>query len=227
MNQPVLHTLGESYYAHTRLDMISMLDTIPETVLEIGCGTGNTLRYLKQQGARETFGIELDSAMAEIAMRQVDHVAVGDIEAMEWPFADKLFDCIILGDVLEHLCDPWNVLRTLSEFLISGGQVVVSLPNVRFYGVSIPLLFRGRWTYTEEGILDRTHLRFFTRSTAVKLISGAGFVIRKVSANYGPKRLLFNRLTVGIFRNLLARQYLIHAYKAQQPATAQISRTGS
>ena len=215
MNQPILHTPGESYYAHTRLDMIAMLDAIPETVLEIGCGAGNTLRYLKKQGARETFGIELDSTMAKIAMNHVDHVVVGDIEAMEWPFADKLFDCIILGDVLEHLRNPWRVLRTLSESLISGGQVVASLPNVRFYGVSLPLLFGGRWTYTEEGILDRTHLRFFTRKTAVELISGAGFVICKVSANYGPKRLLFNRLTLGIFRNLLARQYLIHAYKAE------------
>lgn len=222
MNQPILHTPGESYYAHTRLDMISMLDAIPETVLEIGCGTGNTLRYLKKQGARETFGIELDSTMAKIAMNHVDHVAVGDIEAMEWPFADKLFDCIILGDVLEHLRDPWSVLRTLSESLISSGQVVASLPNVRFYGVSIPLLFGDRWTYTEEGILDRTYLRFFTRKTATELVSGAGFAIRKVSANYGPKRLLFNRLTLGIFRNLLARQYLIHAYKAKEPATAQI-----
>ena len=199
-----------------------MLDAIPETVLEIGCGTGNTLRYLKKLGARETFGIELDSTVAETAMNHVDHVAIGDIESTEWPFAGKLFDCIILGDVLEHLRDPWSVLRTLSESLISGGQVVASLPNVRFYGVSIPLLFGGRWTYTEEGILDRTHLRFFTRRTAVELISSAGFEIRKVSANYGPKRHLFNRLTLGIFRNLLARQYLIHAYKAEQTATARM-----
>lgn len=222
MNRSILQTPKESYYTHTRLDMISMLDAIPETVLEVGCGTGNTLRYLKKQGTRETFGIELDSTMAEVAMRQVDQVAVGDIEAMEWPFAGKLFDCIILGDVLEHLRDPWSVLRTLSESLISGGQIVASLPNVRFYGVSIPLLFGGRWTYTEEGILDRTHLRFFTRKTAIELIASAGFEIRKVSANYGPKRLLFNRLTLGIFRNLLARQYLIHAYKAEQPATTRI-----
>ena len=225
MNQPVLQTPKESYYAHTRLDMISMLDAIPETVLEIGCGTGNTLRYLKKQGTRETFGIELDSTMAKIAMNHVDHVTVGDIESMEWPFPDKLFDCIILGDVLEHLLDPWSVLRTLSESLISGGQIVASLPNVRFYGVSIPLLLKGRWTYTEEGILDRTHLRFFTRKTAIELIASAGFEIRKVSANYGPKRHLFNRLTLGIFRNLLARQYLIHAYRAEQPAIIRMSRT--
>lgn len=215
MNQPVLHMPEEPYYTHTRLDMISMLDAIPETVLEIGCGTGNTLRYLKKQGARETFGIELDNTVAEIAMNHVDHVAVGDIETMEWPFVGNLFDCIILGDVLEHLRDPWSVLRKLSESLISGGQIVASLPNVRFYGVSIPLLFRGQWTYTEEGILDRTHLRFFTRRTAVELISSAEFAIRKISANYGPKRHLFNRLTLGMFRNLLARQYLIHAYKAE------------
>lgn len=201
-----------------------MLDAIPETVLDVGCGSGNTLRYLKKLGARETFGIEVNSTVAEAAINHVDHVAVGDIESMEWPFAGKLFDCIILGDVLEHLRDPWCVLRTLSNLLPSGGQVIASLPNVQFYGVSLPLLFGGQWTYTEEGILDRTHLRFFTRRTAVALISGTGLAIRKVSANYGPKRLLFNRLSLGIFRNLLARQYLIHAYKAEQPTTTRIGR---
>ncbi len=82
--------------------------------------------------------------------------AVVDIEAMEWPFADKLGRLYLLGDVLEHLCDPWNVLSSLSEFLISGGQVVVSLPDVRFYGVSIPLLFRGRSTSPKRVWVDRT-----------------------------------------------------------------------
>ncbi len=190
-----------------------MLDRIPETVLEVGCGSGNTLRYLKEQGARRTFGIEVNSTVAKAATNHVDHLAVGDIESMEWSFADRLFDCIILGDILEHLRDPWGVVKKLSESLPSGGQLVASLPNVRFYSVSIPLLFAGRWTYAEEGILDRTHLRFFTRRTAVELFLEAGFAIRKVSFTYGPKRRLFNRLTLGIFRNLLAYQYLVHAYK--------------
>ena len=158
-----LHYPKESYYTHTRLDLISMLERLPQTVLEIGCGTGNTLRYLKENGARKTFGIEANGAVAEDAKHQVDHIVVGDIESMEWPFPDQVFDCIILGDVLEHLRDPWRVVEMLLGLLTQGGQVVASLPNVRFYGVSIPLLFGGRWTYTEEGVLDRTHLRFFTR----------------------------------------------------------------
>ena len=190
-----------------------MLKPIPETVLEVGCGTGNTLRHLKELGARDTFGIELNGKVAEVAKRNVDHLAVGDIESMEWPFARQVFDCIIFGDVLEHLRDPWGVIGKLSGLIPVGGQVVASFPNVRFYGVSIPLLFGGRWTYTEEGILDRTHLRFFTRQSAVELITEGGFMVRKVSSNYGPKRKLFNRLTLGVFRNLLARQHLVHGYK--------------
>ena len=213
MSQHALHTPGESYYSHTRLDMVSMLEAVPGTVLEIGCGSGNTLRYLKDQGARETFGIELNSTVAAEAVDRVDHLAVGDIESMQWPFADQLFDCILFGDVLEHLRDPWNLVNRLAGCLSPGGQVVASLPNVRFYGVSFPLLFAGRWTYTEEGILDRTHLRFFTRRTARELLSGAGLAVRKVSSTYGPKRRLFNLLTLGIFRNLLARQHLVYARK--------------
>ena len=213
MNGTELHTPGHAYYAHTRLELVSLLDGVPETVLEVGCGRGNTLRYLKDQGAKETFGIELNSNVAEEATGQVDHIAVGDIESMEWPFPGARFDCIILGDVLEHLRDPWGVVETLKETLRDGGQLVASLPNVRFYGVSIPLLLGGRWSYTEEGILDRTHLRFFTRRTAIQLFSGAGLQVGHVSSTYGPKRRLFNLLTLGIFRNLLARQHLIHAYK--------------
>ena len=209
------HMPGQGYYAHTRLELVSLLDGVPETVLEVGCGRGNTLRHLKDQGARETFGIELNSNVAEEARGQVDHVAVGDVESMPWPFPGACFDCIIFGDVLEHLRDPWGVVETLKESLRDGGQLVASLPNVRFYGVSIPLLLKGRWTYAEEGILDRTHLRFFTRGTAIQLFSGAGLKIVKVGSTYGPKRRLFNLLTLGLFRNLLARQHLIHAYKVE------------
>ena len=206
MSKAALQVPGRSYYDHTRYDIVSMLDPIPKTVLEVGCGTGNTLRYLKEKGAGATFGIELNGSVAEAAMANVDHVAVGDIESMEWPFPGQEFDCIIFGDVLEHLRDPWEVVKKLAKTLPVGGQVAASLPNVRFYGVSIPLLFGGRWTYTNEGILDRTHLRFFTRKTAAELIAQGGFMVRKVSSNYGPKRALLNALTLGIFRNLLARQ---------------------
>ena len=219
MSNAGLNAPGESYYTHTRIDIIAMLDPIPKTVLEVGCGTGNTLGHLKEKGTGSTFGIELKRSVAKKAMTIVDHVAVGDIESMEWPFPGQEFDCIIFGDVLEHLDDPWDVVKRLSNFLRVGGQVVASLPNVRFYGVSLPLLFGGRWTYTEEGILDRTHLRFFTRKTGIELISRGGLVVNKVSSNYGPKRHLVNRITLGIFRNLLARQYLIHAYKVEAPIT--------
>ena len=208
-----MHHPKESYYEHTRLDLVTMLEGVPQTALEVGCGTGNTLRYLKEHGIRETFGIEVNGAVAEHARKQVDNLAVGDIETMEWPFGDRVFDCIILGDVLEHLRDPWGTVEMLFALLSQGGQIVASLPNVRFYGVSIPLLFGGRWTYTEEGILDRTHLRFFTKRTAVELFSACGFVVRRVSSTYGPRRQLLNRLTMGVFRDLLARQHLIHAYK--------------
>lgn len=215
MSQSFLHLPGDSYYEHTRLDIISMLNPIPEKVLEVGCGTGNTLRYLKEMGTQQTFGIELNRKVAEEAMNNVDYVAVGDIESMEWPFQNRVFDCLIFGDVLEHLRDPWGVVKQLSKSIPVGGQVVASLPNVRFYGISIPLLLGGRWTYTEEGILDRTHLRFFTKGTAVELITQGGFVVREVLSNYGPKRHLFNRLTLGIFCDLLARQHLVHGYKEE------------
>ena len=213
MTSRTLHDPGASYYQHTRLELVSMLEKTPETALEIGCGSGNTLQYLKQQGTHQTFGIELNGAVAQDAVKHVDHVAEGDIESLQWPFPGQMFDCIIIGDVLEHLRDPWGLVATLSSSLNSRGEVVASLPNVRFYGVSIPLLIGGRWTYTEQGVLDRTHLRFFTKRTATELFSSAGLEISRVASIYGPKRRLVNIGTLGVFRNLLARQHLVHARK--------------
>ena len=210
------------YYRHVRWEFVDWIEGVPERVLDVGCGTGNTLAHLMTLGVQETYGIELDGETAAEARENADFLLVGDVEELELPYEPGTLDYILLGDVLEHLRDPWRVLASLVPFLRDGGHVLGSVPNVRFYGVSLGLTLLGRWEYAEQGILDRTHLRFFTRKSARQLFEGAGLRIVDTVCAYGPKRAVFNAVTLGIFSDLLARQHLVKAAKVPPPAHAPV-----
>ena len=207
------HAPPDGYYGHTRHQLIELLDPIPDRVLEVGCGTGNTLARLRQLGAERVCGIELDPTAAGEAEKKADHVLVGDLEQTELPYARESFSCLILGDVLEHLRDPWTALTRLASALEHGGQVVASVPNVRFYEVSLGLLLLGRWDYGREGILDSTHLRFFTRKSVKRLFHESGLKVLSIGSHRGRKRDLFNRATLSLFSDLLTIQHLVKAVK--------------
>jgi GT2 family glycosyltransferase/2-polyprenyl-3-methyl-5-hydroxy-6-metoxy-1,4-benzoquinol methylase len=146
-------------------------------VLDVGCATGSVAQALTERGCR-VVGIEIDPIAAKQAERFCDEVIVGDVEALD--LADSLgtrrFDVILLGDVLEHLRDPGRVLRALAGFLAPGGYVVASIPNITHASIRLALL-TGRFRYTDEGILDRTHLRFFDRAGVQELFVNAGYHI--------------------------------------------------
>lgn len=203
----------DGYFSNLRHQLVDMIAPLPARVLEIGCGTGNTLAHLKSLGVNQTVGVELVPEVAEQATARADHVITGDVELMELPFKEGHFDCLVLGDVLEHLRDPWTTLARLATLLRTGGQVVASVPNVRFYEVSLPLVLWGAWKYECEGVLDRTHLRFFTKDTIADLFASSGLRIVRIGAHRGPKREVLNWLTFGILRNLLAIQHLVKAVK--------------
>jgi 2-polyprenyl-3-methyl-5-hydroxy-6-metoxy-1,4-benzoquinol methylase len=206
------------YFANARSDILPLLPQGCHTVLELGCGNGATLKWLKaEKHCRVTYGIELFPQAASEAAQGVDVVLQGDIERMqlEWPL--KHFDLILCLDVLEHLVDPWQVLQRLVTHLKPGGRLIASVPNVRNWHALGPLLFAGRWAYAETGILDKTHLRFFTRESALQLVAGSGVTVQALArlpldSNSGRSRLA-NRLTLGLFKEFLTLQYLIAADK--------------
>ena len=146
-------------------------------VCELGCSTGYMSRVLREQGCR-VVGIELDPQAASRAAEYCDDVIVGDLDALDLDRAlsGREFDVIVAADVLEHLKDPVQVLRSLRKHLRLDGCVVASLPNIAHGSVRLALL-NGSFAYTETGLLDKTHLRFFTRSSLDELFESAAFVI--------------------------------------------------
>ena len=183
-------------------------------VLDIGCGEGETGYELKKQGkAREVIGIELVEEAGNRAKEKLDRVIVGDIEKLELPFAKERFDYILMGDVLEHLIDPWQCLKRLKEYLKPGGSVIASIPNVNHWRVLKDLILHDKWEYVTAGTLDRTHLRFFTRKTIARMFSECGYKIIYLGKNYSarPEVRLFDTLTLRRLERFLAVQYVVQA----------------
>lgn len=171
----------KNYYKNTRLELAHQLSRGDHKVLELGCAEGALGGYLKEHGlATEVIGIELSPDAAKIAETRLDRVICGDLEALnrhELGLDHDSFDYIICGDVVEHLRNPWEALRWLSLLLKKDGNLIMSVPNVRHWSVSLSLLFFGQWKYRPQGILDRTHLRFFTKQSLVDTISDANLVV--------------------------------------------------
>jgi 2-polyprenyl-3-methyl-5-hydroxy-6-metoxy-1,4-benzoquinol methylase len=167
----------ESYYLGSRDDLIRLIPAGTRKILEIGCAAGMTGRTLKRLGFEEVVGVELVEDAARKAQAFYDLVITGDVEKMQLPYEKGHFDCILYGDVLEHLIDPWRLLRQHNLLLCPGGAIICSVPNVRHYRHMKKLFLRGEWEYRERGILDRTHLRFFTVKSIRAMVEDAGFEI--------------------------------------------------
>lgn len=187
------------YVDESRPEMHGFIPSSATRLLDVGCAYGGFGAALKQARPDLTvIGVEPSEKAAATASTRLDKVTCGTFpEALD----DADFDCIVFNDVLEHVVDPWDVLRRSAPYLRPGGVVVASLPNVRNASVLLRLAVRGTWTYTDVGILDRTHLRFFTRRSALDLFETAGFEVltwKLISiADSGKLRplALFGRLT--------------------------------
>ena len=169
-----------SYYAAPRLELIGHIPPGARKVLDVGCATGLFGEAVRHHlGRCQVFGIELNPRAAEQARTVLHEVVTGDIEETKLPESFRDFDCIVCGDVLEHLRDPEAVLRRLGERLAPEGRIVISIPNVQFYEV-IAMLASGNWTYTHAGILDETHRHFYTKTDLEELIRRAGLECRTI-----------------------------------------------
>jgi 2-polyprenyl-3-methyl-5-hydroxy-6-metoxy-1,4-benzoquinol methylase len=204
------------YFDNVRSEIAPLLPTVAERVLDVGCGAGATLQWLKETGRCQwAAGIEMMEGAAALARRRADEVMVGDANLLvESAFAPQSFDVVLCLDVLEHLADPWTFVTKVRRLLKPRGLLIASLPNVRHLRVVLPLLLVGRWRYETSGILDRTHLRFFTRDSALELMSADRLQVvqwRRRLPPWHSKAGLLNLATLGLARDLITMSYLIAA----------------
>lgn len=178
------------YDDKARIELLNLIVEPPERVLEIGCGAGATGLALKQkfQGI-EFIGIEPEEKVAQIAQSRLDKVIVSNIEKVQLDtlgLMKEYFDLIICADVLEHLYDPWKTLFDLRDYLKPDGKMLVSIPNIQHIDI-IKNLLNGHWTYSKYGLLDATHIRFFTLNEIIKMFSGTGYKMVQCSHTKQPE----------------------------------------
>lgn len=204
----------DDYYSKIRHELVRFIPKGLNTCLEIGCGNGATLAEIKrQQRATEVFGLELSEEVAKRKLPTVDRVLPGNFETNNFDFDGVLFDYVIFCDVLEHFVDPWEALKKTKNLLKPGGKVISLIPNIRHWKALGPLLTKGEWEYKEWGLLDKGHLRFFTKSSIYSLFEAAGFEVLGVNPviSKHSKSDLGNRLTLKVFENFLTPHYVVEA----------------
>ncbi len=224
MNKNYYTAKETAYFSNLRMDIISLLPVDPQQkILEIGAGSCNTLLYIKEQKiAGEVMGVELMNIPGSNQQNPtIDKFQQANIETEEIAAPKEYFDVIICADVLEHLSDPWTAVEKITRHLKPKGSLVVSIPNIREVKTIFKILFKADFKYEPAGgIMDKTHLRFFCKKNIQQLLTTAeldpvyntpNFMLKVVPD--GRKRRIINRLTLGLFTDLLTVQYIFIAQK--------------
>ncbi|PWJ60399.1 ubiquinone/menaquinone biosynthesis C-methylase UbiE [Dyadobacter jejuensis] len=212
---------NEIYYTNTRKDILSMMPKkSDQKVLEIGAGGGDTLVAIKKSGyAQEVWGIELFKLDGTNQSHEaIDQMFIADIEKDELNIPNNYFDVIICGDVLEHLVDPWAAMEKINKWTKTGGVFIASIPNIRELSAFYHIVLGGSFAYNPEGgIFDKTHLRFFCKKNMRDLFEQKGFDVTEMIPSFmftgtfekGVNlRRVSNMLTLGLFNQFLALQYI-------------------
>lgn len=212
---------SKKYFNNPRVDLIGLIPKNENNkILEVGAGSGDTLVEIKKlKLAKEVVGVELmklDDSQQKNS--EIDRIIFGNIETIELDFPGEYFDVIICGDVLEHLLDPANALKKLHKYLKTDGVLITSIPNFREIHNLCKIVIQADFKYEDEGILDRTHLRFFCKKNIIELLISAKFTPIEIHSGFRlyketGKKKIFDILTFGIFRDFLTVQYKIVAQK--------------
>jgi 2-polyprenyl-3-methyl-5-hydroxy-6-metoxy-1,4-benzoquinol methylase len=200
----------QGYYNNVRNEMLKYLPESAKKIMDVGCGNGAFASLVKQKNDAEVWGIELMDAEAKIAETVLDKVFIGGCEIHLEKLPENYFDVIYFNDVLEHLSDPYSVLESLKSKLSPEGIIVSSIPNVRFYRNFAKLVFAKDWKYEEGGVMDKTHLRFFTSKSIKRMYEELGYKIlvhEGINKTKSIKPILFNILTLFTQMDIRDHQY--------------------
>ena len=208
---------ASGYFDRDRPEVAALVPVGSGRVLDVGCSAGGLGRRLLAEGrASSVHGIEQHPEAVAVAATALEQVIDLDLEteglAEVLRARGSSYDVLVVADVLEHLRDPWRVLGDLVSVLRPNGLVVASIPNVRVASVVLPLLVRGRFEYRDRGVLDHTHLRFFTRSSARALLEGAGLTIDTIDRSVAWWRTGWKARAGRLLGDLGTEQFLITAH---------------
>lgn len=208
----------DALYEH-RADMAKHLPSGAKIVLDVGCNTGRMGEYLKTLGVEKVVGVDVTPHAVETSRQYEDEVHLLNIETDSLPYPEGYFDAIFYGDVLEHLKNPWDVLNRYRKYLKDDGVVIASIPNAGHFSV-VGKLFRGDMYYENAGILDRTHLRFFTGETAAKMFVDCGYEIITIDANidYQYGKILDNREVITAAAKAFLQSMALDVNEVKTPA---------
>lgn len=212
-----IDTKPSNYYQNTRPVMYPFIPKQAKTMLEIGCGEGMFGKYFKDSQGIEVWGIELDSRAARKAKKNINKVYVGDAEQNIKKLPTNYFDVIVANDVLEHLVDPYSLLEATKRVLKNKGVIVSSIPNMRNFHIWYALTRHRQWEYEESGILDRTHLRFFTDRSIRNMFERHGYEILQHQGIHKETNLpfLYRTLNLILQNKLSDMQYVQFATVAR------------
>ena len=207
----------QKYYSETRPELLDFYPKDIRRLLDVGCSSANFSASLKARSNVEVWGIEMNVAAAEEAKKKIDKVFIGDLCEIIKTLPLKNFDCIGFNDILEHLYDPWQVLRDIKANLTSDGVVVASIPSFLEIKNLFKLIGRKEWEYTKEGTLDFTHVRFFTKKSMIRMFVDCGYRVIRIEG-INPKTSIkwkvFNLLTFGFFSESSYLQFVCIAKPA-------------
>ena len=212
-------TMSDSdYYAQSRDEMLAFIPRTAERLLDIGCSEGRFGEAVKRiMPGCETWGVEPVKAAAARAERRLDKVVNRPLEELD-ELPRDYFDVISMNDVLEHIAWPENALAVVRQLLKPQGHLILSLPNVSYYVNIRDVVLKNEWDYCDFGILDRTHLRFFTQTSAVKVLEQNGFTVERAVGINRPKLRLHYRLLFAVapmnIRRMQFPQFAIVARRA-------------
>ena len=179
------------YFVQRRPEMVSYVPEDAELILDVGCSSGGFGQLLMARNPKaRVIGIEMFEPAARKASLALTEVYTGTVQEHYSAIIAKYgrFDVVTMNDVLEHIADTEQALEIVGALLKPGGRLVISVPNVRYYPVLKQLMIDGDWRYQDYGVLDRTHLRFFTRKSIVRALKQSGLQVHRVEG-INPMRL--------------------------------------
>lgn len=206
---------SDTYYINTRKDLYPFIPQHLTKTLDVGCATGVFSRYLKQKYNNETWGIEMHQDSANVAKENLNKVLTGSFDEVKDKLPIDYFDCVFFNDVLEHMPYPEECLSFVKKNLSNQGVVFISLPNIRYIGVMREFILKKDWKYRDSGIMDKTHLRFFTKKSMVRMVESCGYSVQSIQGINSISKFcltsILNKLLFDYIEDTRFKQYVIIA----------------